>query len=58
MDKLQELAQPLIEYLKENYNPYTTVCVSMDKVELVNVITSMPRKATLVNVPSSTWKAE
>ena len=42
MDKLEELAKPLIEYLKANYNPHTTVCVSMDKVELVNVIKSVP----------------
>ena len=46
LDKLEELAKPLIEYLKANYNPHTTVCVSMDEIKILQVIKGIPLKVT------------
>lgn len=43
-DKLTKLCEPLIEYLKENHDPYTAIHVSMDKVELSYVKLGIPIK--------------
>lgn len=35
LDELKELSKPLAEYLKEHYNPHTTITIIQDKVKIV-----------------------
>lgn len=44
VDELIELCEPLIRYLKEHHDPYTTIHVNMDKVELSCVKLGIPVK--------------
>ncbi|MGN1196820.1 MAG: hypothetical protein ACI4TA_04405 [Acetatifactor sp.] len=32
MGELSELCNPLVEFIKENYNPYTEIVVTMDSI--------------------------
>lgn len=32
MGELRELCNPLVEFIKENYNPYTEIVVTMDSI--------------------------
>lgn len=34
MQELEGLARPIIEFLRENYHPYTTVVIGYDKIQL------------------------
>ncbi len=34
MQELQELARPMVEFLRSHYHPYTTVSVSYDRIKL------------------------
>lgn len=40
--KLQELAKPLIEYLKENCHPYTSIVITGERVAVMETALSIP----------------
>lgn len=42
-DKLEELARPLSEYLKENCHPYTSIVITEERVAVVETVLSLPR---------------
>ena len=42
MDELRAAADPLLNYLNENYHPHVTVIVTPTSVELVEGIMSIP----------------
>ena len=39
MEKLKELAQPLVDFLKENYHPYTKIEITDSNVKIVEDVT-------------------
>lgn len=41
---LEELCKPIIEYIKENYNPHTEVVVTMDGITVKQDIEEIPSK--------------
>lgn len=42
INKLKEISQPIIDFIKENYNPHTTVIVSEDSIKVVIDEISIP----------------
>lgn len=42
LDELSLLCTPIIDYLKQKYDPYTTIQISMDKIEVNNVGMCIP----------------
>lgn len=40
--KLQQISQPIIDFIKENYNPHTTVIISEDSIKVVIDEISIP----------------
>lgn len=40
--ELEQLAKPLIEYLKENHHPHTAIVITADRVVVVETILSVP----------------
>lgn len=38
------LARPLVEYLKENHHPHTSIVITKDRVEVMETIVSIPEK--------------
>ena len=49
MDKLETLCQPLVEYLKENHNPYTEIVVTMDSITVKQRTLGIPLKKQVTN---------
>jgi len=41
-EKLEELAKSIIDYLKENCHPYTSVVITEERVTVVETILSIP----------------
>lgn len=41
-NKLRELARPLIEYLKENCHPYTSIVITEERMAVVETVLSIP----------------
>ena len=41
-DYLEELAKPLVEYLKSNYHPYAAIVITDERVAVVEVTQSIP----------------
>lgn len=42
IEEIKELAQPLIEYIKNNYHPHTKIIIEDDFVEVVETIYGIP----------------
>ena len=40
--ELEKIANPIINYIKENYNPHTTVIISEDSIKVVTDEISIP----------------
>lgn len=41
-DRVEELAKPLIDYLKDNYHPYTSIVITPERVAVIETIQSIP----------------
>lgn len=41
-DRIEELAKPLIDYLKDNYHPYTSIVITPERVAVIETIQSIP----------------
>lgn len=41
-EELKKAAEPLIELIGQSYNPYTSIVVSIDAVEVVQTIARTP----------------
>lgn len=46
VNELKELANPLIEYLKNNYDPHTTIILNDQGIKIVRDETYVPIKKT------------
>ena len=42
-DRFEELAEPLIEYLKDNCHPYTSIVVTQERVAVIETVQSIPK---------------
>lgn len=40
--ELQEISKPILEFLKNNYNPHTTVIISEDGIKVVSDEINIP----------------
>ena len=49
VEELQKLCEPLIEYIKKNYHPYTEIAVSMDFIKIRSENLSIPIEAEQQN---------
>lgn len=43
-DRIEELAKPLIDYLKDNCHPYTSIAVTPERVAVIETIQSIPEE--------------
>lgn len=43
-DRIEELAKPLIEYLKDNCHPYTSIVVTQERVAVIETVQSIPEE--------------
>ncbi len=43
LEKLKQLSQPLIEYIKINCNPYTRIVISDSDVRVVEDVAYIPK---------------
>lgn len=41
-EKLEELSNPLIEYLHNNFNPHTSIIIDWDRLRVISDEISMP----------------
>lgn len=41
-DELEELAKPLVEYLRDNGHPYTSIVITDERVAVVETVLSVP----------------
>lgn len=39
---LKEISKPIIEFLKENYNPHTTIIINQDSIKVVSDEINIP----------------
>ena len=44
INELKELCEPLFDYLKENYDPYTAIVVVDGDIKLMRTEISIPRR--------------
>lgn len=42
MEELKEISKPLIDFIKENYNPHTTIIISQTCIKVVTDEISIP----------------
>ncbi len=42
MEELTKLAQPLIDYLHQNYHPHTTIVITDERVTVTEDVMSVP----------------
>ena len=42
LKKIKELSRPLIEYLQQNYNPYTSIIIESDRIKVVEDLMYIP----------------
>ncbi|MFT8313215.1 MAG: hypothetical protein ABF633_03050 [Clostridium sp.] len=45
IESLEELCKPVVEYLKNNYNPHCTVVITDSQIKLVEDVISIPEEA-------------
>ncbi len=43
-DRIEELAKPLIEYLRDSYHPYTSIVITPERVAVIETIQSIPEE--------------
>jgi len=42
VDELSNLAQPLVDYLRQNYHPHTAIVITDERVTVVEDVMSVP----------------
>ncbi len=42
-DRIEELAKPLIEYLRDSYHPYTSIVITPERVAVIETVQSIPK---------------
>lgn len=42
MNELEKLAKPLVDYLRNNYNPHTTIVITDERVVVVEDVMGIP----------------
>lgn len=43
-NRLEELAKPLVEYLKENCHPHSAVIITAERMAVIETVLSIPQK--------------
>ena len=46
MERLNEIAKPLMEYLMKNCHPYSAVVVTAERIAVMEVVLSIPKDET------------
>lgn len=49
MNRLEQICHPLVEFIKENYNPYTEITVTMDSITVKQNVEGVPLKGQAGN---------
>lgn len=42
MDSLEEVIQPVVKFLLENYNPHTSIIITSERIVVVEDVLSIP----------------
>ena len=42
-DRIEELTKPLIDDLKDNYHPYTSIVITPERVAVIETVQSIPK---------------
>lgn len=42
MDSLEEVTQPVVKFLLENYNPHTSIIITSERIVVVEDVLSIP----------------
>ena len=42
---IPNLAQPLIEYMRDNYNPHVSIVITSERVVVIEDVLSVPNKS-------------
>lgn len=42
MDSLEEVTQPVVKFLLENYNPHTSIIIASERIVVVEDVLSIP----------------
>ena len=42
---LQKLAQPLAEYMRDNYNPHVSIVITGERIAVIEDVLSIPNKS-------------
>lgn len=42
MEELEKVCQPLVKYLKDNYDPYTEIAITMDSITVKRDVEGIP----------------
>lgn len=42
MKLLEEMAQPLVEFLNKNYNPHTSIIIANERIVVIEDVLSIP----------------
>lgn len=59
MNELEKLAKPLVDYLRNNYNPHTTIVITDERVSVVEDVIGIPlHREEAVRVPTCELVAE
>lgn len=42
--RIEELTKPLIDYLKDNYHPYTSIVITPERAAVIETVQSIPEE--------------
>ncbi len=42
---IQKLAQPLVEYMRDNYNPHVSIVITGERIAVIEDVLSIPNKS-------------
>ncbi len=50
MDSLEEVTQPVVKFLLENYNPNTSIIITSERIVVVEDVLSIPHTNQFVGI--------
>lgn len=49
LKKIEQIAKPLIDFIKQNYNPHTSIVINEDSIKVVTDEINIPLSEELTN---------
>ena len=46
---IQKLAQPLVEYMRDNYNPHVSIVITSERIAVIEDVLSIPNETSTKN---------